>query len=250
MKKSVILFDFHNTLATCDAWLELEIKSLPGLVLQRLSDSGLIKAGPGEFERAAAAFRQLRQGVRESGIEVSAVTGVAEVLHRLGYDVAEGDVEEAVTELEDALLPQVEMLPGADHVLTRLRDAGYRLGVVSSAGYPPFVELALEKLGLRAYFNVVVTTAGEGVYKSDPEIYRRAVAYFDALPDESVHIGDHLLFDVRTAKAAGLSAIWLVAEARRTAELRGERWEGLEDSGADVVIDSLGEVFDAVQSLT
>lgn len=251
--KKVVLFDFHNTLATCDAWLELEIKTLPGLVLQRLVETGVIEEEHlGGVESATALFKALRQRVRESGREISAVEGASEVLREMGHDLPSAEVEDAVAELEYACLPGVEMLPEADHALERLRDAGYRLGVVSSAGYPPFVELALEKIGLRSFFSEVVTSAGEGLYKSDPELFRRAADLLGAAPQEAIHVGDHPAFDVEAAKAAGLSTIWFVAKSRRTAEIRGEPWydpSGAQ-AGADAIVAGMPELFEAVERLS
>ncbi len=249
----VVLFDFHNTLATCDGWLELEIKTLPGLALRKLAGDGLVEGYTPEMsDRANAIFRRVRQRVRESGREVSAVEGTLQVLSEMGLSAPEAEVEQAVADLERACLPEVRMLPGAGHALERLRDAGYTLGVVSSAGYPPFVELALEAIGLRSFFSEVVTSAGEGLYKSDPELYRRAVTRLGASPQEAVHVGDHPAFDVEAAKAAGLRAIWFVAQSRRTAELRGEPWYDPigANLAADAIVQSMDELYDAVHRLS
>src|SRR5436190_19916140 len=120
MKKRVVLFDFHNTLVTCDAWLELEIRTLAREVLRKLDEDGQLQPRSGDFERADKLFRTLRLQVHESGREVSAVEGAMSVLRDLGYDVAEPEVGRAVAELEQALLPQVEMVQGADRTLILL----------------------------------------------------------------------------------------------------------------------------------
>lgn len=249
--KRVVLFDFHNTLATCDRWLELEIRTLPALALERLSVKGLVpQDGTGGGE-ATELFRAVRQEVRESGREVSALDGTEEVFRRMDLRVPRSEVEVVVRELEEECLSDVKIMPGAIGALERLRDAGCLLGVVSSAGYPLFVELALEELGLRPFFNEVITSTGEGIYKSDPEIYRRAVARLGALPWEAVHVGDHPVFDVGVARQAGLSTVWLIARAERTAQIRGEPWSEAEiaGAGADAVISDLSELYDALERL-
>ena len=250
--KKVVLFDFHNTLATCDGWLELEIKTLPALVLERLALDGLVnRYSPDMRDRAISLFKEVRQKVRESGIELSAVEGTRHVLTGMGYTVPDVTLEQAVADLERSLLPQVEVVPGVASALAALRDAGYRMAVVSSAGYPPFVEMSLEMLALRTYFSEVVTSAGEGIYKSDPELFRRAVRRLDALPEEAVHVGDHPIYDVQGAKAAGLSAIWFSGQARRTAHLHGTGWEVLARQGAqaDAVVETIEEVPTVIDRL-
>jgi FMN phosphatase YigB (HAD superfamily) len=250
--KRVVLFDFHNTLATCDAWLELEIKTLPGLALEKLRHDGFLKGQPPHSsDEALRLFRDLRARVRASGVELSAIAGTQEVLTSMGYHVPDETLAAVVEVLEENCLPLVEMVPGAHECLRRLTEMSCRLGVVSSAGYPPFVERTLEMLGLRTYFSEVITSAQEGIYKSDPEIFRRAVSRLDAQPSEAVHVGDHALYDVTAARKAGLSTIWFAANAERTARLHATDWKELERAGneADAVVRSLLEVPDVVHAL-
>ncbi len=200
------------------------------------------------LEEAVDRFKALRQEVRVSGIELSASDGTRRVLEDMGYNLSGVEIDSVVAELEEALLSQVEMVEGADVTLGRLRDAGYRMGVVSSAGYPEFVEMALGMLGLRTFFSVVVTSAGEGIYKSDPEISCRAVRYLDVEPHEAVHVGDHPIYDVQTAKAAGLSAIWFSTHSTRTAHMHSAPWEETvrAGEGADAVTMDLRDLPDIV----
>lgn len=250
--KRVVLFDFHNTLATCDGWLDLEIRTLPALVLQRVAEDGLCPRPTGELlVEAQRLFKELRQRVRDSGVELSAVQGTTDVLTQLGLALPERAILSAVEHLEYACLPEVAITPNAMLAVESLRNAGCRLGVVSSAGFPPFVELALEKLGLRAFFSEVVTSAGAGLYKSNPEIFKLAVARLGGTPDEAVHVGDHTRYDVHTAREAGLSAIWYAAHARNTARSHGQPWGEVASEGAeaDAVITDLADLYQAIQTL-
>lgn len=250
--KKIVLFDFHNTLATCDGWLDLEIRTLPALVLQHLAGDGLSPRPTTEvLNEASRLFQELRQRVRESGIELSAVEGATQVLAEIGIELQEQAIVSAVEHLEYACLPEVEITPNAMVALERLRDAGCRLGVVSSAGYPPFIELALEKLGLRPFFNEIITSAGEGLYKSDPRIFQRAVARLGGTPEEAVHVGDHARYDVHAAKQAGLSTIWYAAHSSRTAESHGQSWQeaAREGAEADAVITDFADLYPAVEKL-
>jgi HAD superfamily hydrolase (TIGR01549 family) len=253
--KRVVLFDFHNTLATCDPWLELEIRTLPGLALERLARQELIEiegSMPKLVERATFLFRELRQTVRDSGVELSAFEGAKRVLEEMSFHPPDAALNGVVAELEEECLSSVEMVPGADVALQHLRDEGYRLGVVSSAGYPLFVEMALEMLGLRTFFSEVLTSAGEGIYKSDPEIFRRAAQRLGATPQETVHVGDHAIYDVQAAKKAGLSAVWFVAQAQRTAQLHGTAWKETVRSGvgADAVVERMEELPGVIKRLS
>ncbi|MEA2574800.1 MAG: putative hydrolase of the superfamily [Chloroflexia bacterium] len=250
--KKVVLFDFHNTLATCDSWLELEIRTLPGQVMLQLARNGSVEdVSPRMLNEAERLFRELRQEVRETGVELSAVEGARWVLEEMGIRVPDAELEHAVETLEYACLPETSMIEGADRALEKLRNEGYQMGVVSSAGYPLFVELALEKLGLRTFFSEIVTSAGEGLYKSNPEIFRLAARRLGAEPSEAIHVGDHAIYDVQTAKSAGLSTIWFTAQARTTARLHNQSWDQSTQVGsaADAVVDHMDELYEAVVTL-
>jgi HAD superfamily hydrolase (TIGR01509 family) len=244
-----VLFDFHNTLVTCDGWLDLEIHSLPAQALAHLAArgdvSGLQTVSPALTETATGLFHDLRQQARESGVEVSAIEGVRTVLELMGYAPPTDAIEAVVVDLERDCLLEVAPVPGALDTLQRLRDAGYSLAVVSSAGWPPFVEMALEAQGMRPFFTEILTSAGDGIYKSDPEIFRRAVSRLGFEPAEAVHVGDHARYDVQTARAAGLHTIWFAAHARSTAHLHNADWEALAQQGsqADAVIDALPDLL-------
>lgn len=247
-----ILFDFHNTLVTCDTWLDLEINTLPSLTLDILRANGDLGRVPmHNGAEARELFQALRERARESGVEVSAVDGVRQVLKQMGFKDSRSAIEEAVAELEEHCLNFVEPVKGALSTLKKLYKAGYKMAIVSSAGWPPFVETALEQEEMLPYFSHILTSAGEGIYKSDPEIFRRACARLNSLPHETVHIGDHARYDVQTARAAGLRTIWFAAHARRTAILHNRDWEELEQQGqdADAIVHDLADVPKIVRSL-
>src|SRR5689334_2954204 len=121
--KRVVLFDFHNTLVTCDAWLELEIRTLPGLVIRDLARRGLIQSRPGMEDEAVERFKLLRQEVRESGVELSALDGTSLVLYDMGIEAPKAEVERAVREQEESCLGDLEVVSGAEEALEKLRDA-------------------------------------------------------------------------------------------------------------------------------
>jgi hypothetical protein len=96
-----VTFDFHNTLVTCDAWLDLEIRSLPSMVLYELRDYLAARGDPEpSTDEAQRLFRVLRRRVHESGVEISAVEGVVDVLRAMGIRVPRKLVAEAVEDLE------------------------------------------------------------------------------------------------------------------------------------------------------
>jgi HAD superfamily hydrolase (TIGR01509 family) len=209
MKRQAITFDFHNTLVQCDEWFDLEVHHLPSAFV-RWYDSRhgcLITAdGIGELDLA---YRRLRTAIIEHGEELTAERSLAVVFSEFGIKVDDETIARGVHELMDRTLEHASAIMGAVETVRSLAERGIALGVVSSAVYHPFLEWALDKLEIRNHFDVIVTSAGSGFYKSRPEIYRAALSALNADPESSVHVGDSARFDVDGASRAGMRTVWL-----------------------------------------
>jgi putative hydrolase of the HAD superfamily len=101
--------------------------------------------------------------------------------------------------------------PGTAETLDRLRGAGLRLAVVSNSDGR--VEEALTAAGIRDRFDVVLDSALVGVEKPDPAIFRAALTALGVAPEEALYVGDLYDVDVVGARAAGMEAVLLVADA-------------------------------------
>lgn len=209
MARKAITFDFHNTLVHCDEWFELEVHHLPSAFARWHARS---HAPSIPDESAAAldlAYRQLRREIIQHGNELTAEACLAAVFAEAGIQLDDETIARGVRELMLGALTSATAVPGAIDTVRYLADCGVPLGVVSSAVYHPFLEWALEKIGLLADFRVVVTSASSGFYKSRPEIYWAALNALDAAADASVHVGDSARFDVDGAARAGMRTVWL-----------------------------------------
>jgi len=92
------------------------------------------------------------------------------------------------------------LFPGVQETLTRLREEGYRLGIVSTK-YRYRIESILAYLGVHELVDVII--GGEDVreHKPAPEPLLRALARFQATPAEALYCGDHPV-DAEAAEAA------------------------------------------------
>ncbi|HEX2208450.1 MAG TPA: HAD-IA family hydrolase [Longimicrobium sp.] len=90
--------------------------------------------------------------------------------------------------------------------LEELRRRGYRLGVVSNADGR--AEQALDAVGLREHFELVVDSGLVGIDKPDPRIFHHALERMGGIePREAVYVGDIYEIDVQGARAAGMRPI-------------------------------------------
>jgi putative hydrolase of the HAD superfamily len=120
-----------------------------------------------------------------------------------------GEVRTCLARLHGELHLWSGIAEDTHRALSRLRDAGLKLGVVSNSDGR--VEEALEAAGLRGYFDVVVDSALAGVEKPDPAIFRAALDALGVSADEALYVGDLYEVDVLGARAAGMSAVLLTA---------------------------------------
>ena len=218
-----ILFDAGNTLLFLDyARLAEEVGADLGVPL---TPDGLCKhvsaaaramesAGGGDRSRAATYFESLFQlaGVaRERMPELHACLSRMHRERNLWCVVAEQSAQS----------------------LQRLREAGFKVGVVSNSDGR--VEEALRAAGLRQYFDVVIDSTRVGVEKPDPRIFHAALEALGVAAKDALYVGDIYEVDVVGARAAGIEAILL-----------GSPPEG--DENACQTVESIEELVNAILS--
>ncbi|CAH1155752.1 unnamed protein product [Phaedon cochleariae] len=96
---------------------------------------------------------------------------------------------------------------GAIGLLSYIRSKGIRMGIVSN--FDPRLNITLENMKLRHYFQSVITSYEVGVEKPDPRIFEEAMYHSkikNLKPDECLHVGDEIFFDYNGAKSSGWHA--------------------------------------------
>ncbi len=97
-----------------------------------------------------------------------------------------------------------EAYPDAAPALRTWRERGLRIICVSNWDYE--LDEVLERIGLAALLDGVVTSAGAGVRKPDPAIFEAGLRIAGCGPAEAFHVGDSD-DDVVGARAAGIEVI-------------------------------------------
>lgn len=127
--------------------------------------------------------------------------------------------------------------PGVPAVLQRLRAAGFRLACITNKP-GPFTLPLLKDLGLRDYFELVVSGDSLPARKPDPLPLRHACEYFGITPEQGVLIGDSAN-DTHAARAAGMPVICVTYGYNQGIDVR--------ELNPDAVIDSLKELPDHIR---
>lgn len=98
--------------------------------------------------------------------------------------------------------------PGVEAYLAELRRRGVRM-CVGTASLREFVEEALERLGLRDYFEFITDNRELGVEKSEPEFFR-AVAQRLGVEVERMCVFEDAAYAIRGARAAHCPVIGIL----------------------------------------
>lgn len=216
MDGSAVTFDFHNTLVRCEPWFDLEVRRLPSAYLRWQASQSGRPLEPAVLEAADAAYLHLRRRIVEHGDEETAEACVAIILADLDLPIDESSIAAGVEHLMRETLTGAAAMPGAVDTVRALAAAGVPLGIVSAAVYHPFLEWALERVGLRDAFADVTTSASAGWYKGRPELFWHAADRLGADPAAMVHVGDSYRWDVGGARRAGLRAVWVTSDPADT----------------------------------
>lgn len=204
-------------------------------------DGVLVDSEPALAEIAALALQDF--GAAASPTDFKPYIGMGENMY-LGevaaqYGVAfTEDIKRHVYDKYHQLAPQyVQPFAGVRELLARLRAAGCRIAVASSADLVK-VRTNLAVLDLPAgTFDAVITGSDIERKKPFPDIYLLAARRCGVEPARCFVVED-AVSGIQAGKAAGMTCIGFTS-AHTSAELRA--------AGADIVIDDIGDVWSWIQ---
>jgi HAD superfamily phosphatase (TIGR01668 family) len=97
----------------------------------------------------------------------------------------------------------------AKPTLQKLKEQGYRLGLISNAADDENVQALIDKADLRIYFDFILSSAACGIRKPDRYIFQLALDHFKVKPENAAMIGDTLEADISGANLMGIYSIWI-----------------------------------------
>lgn len=195
MSLRTVLFDAGNTLISLD---------YPRLAAAVGGATGVSLSAAGLAAKAGDAALALERG---DGTDRERASRYLELLFELA-GVPRGRMElvrETLLQLHQERHLFGAMDPGTPAALTRLRQAGLRLAVVSNSDGR--AEEALAAVGILGQFEFVIDSQLVGVEKPDPRIFRIALERMGLEPAEGLYVGDIYEVDVIGARRAGLDVI-------------------------------------------
>ncbi|HEY2931256.1 MAG TPA: HAD-IA family hydrolase [Acidobacteriota bacterium] len=117
----------------------------------------------------------------------------------------------------------VQVIPELPPVIERLHQARIRLGVITGKGERS-TEITLRAIGLRRFFDAVITGEHVQRWKPDPEPAERALEILDSRPGETLFLGDQMA-DFGCARAAGIdfaAVLWDSFQSKQLLDAKPE----------------------------
>lgn len=124
------------------------------------------------------------------------------------------EIKDEATEIVSA----AALIPGAENVLTRLRQRGYRLALVADGPRETFVNV-LGAHGMWDDFDAHVISGDVGAHKPDARMFRTAIDALGLTPAAAARIamvGNNLERDIKGANALGLVSVFMSWSTRRS----------------------------------
>jgi len=134
------------------------------------------------------------------------------------------DYQKAYLVFRDVLAKVMKPYP---YVLPVLKELKNYIKVVVSEDNQDLIQYKLQKLGLRSYFDLVVSAEDAGVMKPSAKYFTAVLEKFKLHPEESVMIGDDWKKDLEPAAALGMRTIkWGEEDNRANGSIRDFRMLG------------------------
>ncbi len=233
-----VLFDLGSTLIYFDAdWGEVMPQAIAQatLKLRELGYDVNLDDFPAAYYMVVQDFYQRRD---DTFIEYKSEYVLEEALRAHSMPLPSSEhLQEALKALYRVTQAHWHVEPDAAPMLEALLARGCRLGIVSNASDDLDVQTLVDNAGLRRYFDFVLSSAVAGVRKPNPEIFTRALAYWDVQPEQAVMVGDTVSADVAGARLSGIASVW-ITRRNDTPENR----EAAQETPPDATITDLSEL--------
>ena len=240
----VVLFDLGYTLINFEGDYRQVMAESYLVLAQSLRAAGYLidtREFAERFDRIINAYYRARD---EDLIERPIEQYLAQVLASYEiFDARKSLVQSALETMYRATERHWQLESDALPTLQTLKEAGYRLGMITNAANADNANRLIDMFELRPYFDVIFISAVERIRKPDTRIYTRALTRLEVPAVNAVMVGDTLTADILGAQNAGLRAVWLTQRADRPENQRSG------DIQPDAVIESLADLPAALIAL-
>jgi HAD superfamily hydrolase (TIGR01549 family) len=143
--------------------------------------------------------------------EVTARWTIHLFLRKLGVENPDIDLFRELLRIYDDSLLEVgtTAIDGVPETLATIHGMGITIGLICNTGHGHTMRRLLDRYDLTKFFEVLIFSDELGWRKPNRRIFQEALARLGFVkPDEALHVGDRMEFDVRGAKRMGIHAVF------------------------------------------
>ena len=208
-------------------------KNFSGAVIWDM-DGVLADTGPFHFEAWKKIFKELKIPFTKEDFRKTFGMRNDQILKKiLGKNLSSEEVSKIGDKKEiyfrEGAKGKLKPTRGLIKILSSLKKGGFKMAIASS-GPPENVKFVVEELGIRSYFEVLLSGEDATCSKPHPGIFLKAAERLGVSPKICIVVEDAVV-GIEAAKRAGMKAIALCGTHPREAFLE-----------ADLVVESLEEV--------
>ena len=246
------------TTVTFDLWQTLllderDLGQARAMVRLEGAQSALAKFGQDfDLEKISDAymscFQQCRE-VRNGGLDVDFREQVSIFVNHINPGLAErldrAIMDEIAQFYADSFLAHPPPAhEDALHVLEAIKEMGFKMGLISNTGMTPGFTFRsyMEERGMLEYFHTLTFSDEVKLAKPSSEIFMMTLEAMDARPEQTIHVGDHVINDIVGAKRCGMKTVWISGFYEREDVDNPE-------TEPDITVDTLAAVVPAVSKL-
>ncbi|MHA1614052.1 MAG: HAD family hydrolase [Candidatus Thorarchaeota archaeon] len=126
----------------------------------------------------------------------------------IGFKPDPDIVEEATQRFRSLHIELSTPFPGVPELLSNLEGRGIRQGILTN-GFVGNSRVILDNSKLRHHFKAIVDCGDVQAYKPMPELFERTLALLDAIPSETLFVGDEYYADMVGAKRLQITTVWV-----------------------------------------
>ncbi len=217
MRFKLVLFDLGGTLINYEnsPWLELgRLGCIEGAKYIRDALNFDIEVEQLNSRLHNAVGRMIKSR-DDSDAELDLIDLTGRTLQEFGINVTDGLPEKFIDAYYKPIRAQITLVPYASEILSKIKDAGMRIGLVSNTIFPAdYHRTEMREFGLYDFFDFALFSSEEKIRKPGKEIFLRALKLGGSDPEDAVFIGDRLEEDIDGPQSVGIKAVLKAADGR------------------------------------
>ena len=212
----VVFFDLGSTLLYSPAPWPPVFEQANRAMLDVFRGNGMNLIGSDFLSEIQAHLDEYYAQREDEHVERTWMVAMREFLDARGYEIIPDSILRTALDAFFAVTQTNWVLEEDTHpTLGALREAGFRLGMISNASDDANVQQLIDRWEMRLFFEFIITSAACGIRKPRPEIYLQALQHFDVPAVDVAMVGDRLETDVLGANNLGIFSIWITRRAAK-----------------------------------